>query len=87
MQTVDNAQVTRQAPICNFDSLPDNSFIRQSQLLSLQIVPFSASTLWRLIKSRRFPQPLKLSGAITAWRVGEIRAWLANPYEFGGDHE
>lgn len=67
----------------NFDNLPNEAFIRQSQLINGGIVPFSASTLWRRVKKLRFPQPTKLGDQITAWRVGDIREWLANPAGYG----
>ena len=66
-----------------FDNLPNEAFIRQSQLINGGIVPFSASTLWRRIQAGKFPQPTKLSDQITAFRVGEIRKWLANPAGYG----
>lgn len=59
-----------------FDTLPDSALIRQRQLLA-GIIPFSSATLWRRVKAGAFPAPIKLSdGNITAWRVGEVRAWL-----------
>ena len=70
-----------QAP--SFDSLPDSGFIRASHLVRdikhpnrpvpLQI---SMATLWRYVAAGSFPQPVKLSAGITAWRVGEVRAWM-----------
>lgn len=60
-----------------FDNLPDSALIRQSQLLA-GLVPFSSATLWRRVKAKQFPSPIKLEGGnITAWRVGDVRAWLA----------
>jgi prophage regulatory protein len=56
-----------------FDALPDAAYVRQPQVL--QIVPFSAATLWRQCK-KDFPAPVRLSDRVTAWRVGEIRLWL-----------
>lgn len=55
--------------------LPAEGFIRQSSLIP-DIVPFSASTLWRKVASKEFPAPVKLSERITAWHVEEIREWL-----------
>lgn len=61
----------------HFDSLPDAALIRQRQLL-IGILPFSGATLWRRVKSGDFPQPIKLNeGNVTAWRVGDVREWLA----------
>ncbi|WP_240791975.1 helix-turn-helix transcriptional regulator [Rhodoferax bucti] len=33
-------------------------------------------TLWRKVKSESFPTPVKLSVRVTAWRCGDVRAWL-----------
>jgi len=62
-----------------FDQLPDDAFIRQKPLLSSGLAPFSASTLWRKCRILEYPAPQKISGGITAWRVGDIRQWLADP--------
>lgn len=58
-----------------FDSLPDSALIRQRDLIQ-SVLPFSAATLWRRVKAGTFPQPLKVSAGITAWRVSEVRQWL-----------
>lgn len=70
----------------SFDSLPDSAYIRESQLVqspkrpdSPAPLPFSGPTLWRKVKAGTFPRPLKLSDRVTAWKVGEVRAWLAAP--------
>ena len=51
-------------------------YMRQAQLIP-GIIPFSASTLWRKVKAQTFPAPVKLSENVTAWRVEEVRAWMA----------
>lgn len=54
------------------------SYIRAKELLRL--VPISNATLWRWVSSGKFPKPIKLSSSITAWRVADVRQWLArNP--------
>ena len=53
---------------------PDVGFLRQPQVLA--VVPISKSTLWRRIQQRSFPEPVKLSPGVTAWRVEDIRAWV-----------
>ena len=58
----------------NFDTLPDDARIRASHVV--QIVPFSLATMWRKVKDGTFPAPTKLSAGITAWRLGDVRAWL-----------
>jgi predicted DNA-binding transcriptional regulator AlpA len=59
----------------DFDSLPDSALIRQSALIPF-VIPWSGPTLWRRCKAGDFPKPIKLSAGITAWKVGEVRAWL-----------
>ncbi len=57
------------------EPFPPTRFIRQSELIP-DILPFSSATLWRLVRSGEFPQPVKLSRGITAWRAEEIQAWI-----------
>ena len=57
-------------------TLPSTGFVRQSQLIPI-IVPFSSATLWRKVKSGEFPKPIKLSERVTAWKVEDVRAWIA----------
>ena len=71
------------APIPSFDELPDTAYARLSQLVRdpkhptrTTPLPFSAATAWRKVREGTFPAPLKLGPAITAWRVGDVRAWL-----------
>jgi predicted DNA-binding transcriptional regulator AlpA len=58
------------------DPSKPNQFLRQRDLLN-HYLPFSATTLWRKIKQGEFPQPVKLSPGITAWRLSEVNDWLA----------
>lgn len=61
----------------SFDTKPDVGMVRQAQLIP-SVLPFSATTLWRRVKDKTFPAPVKIAPRCTAWRVGEVRAWLAN---------
>lgn len=54
--------------------MPATGFLRQPQVLGL--VPISKSTLWRRVQDRSFPEPIKLSARITAWRAEDIRRWI-----------
>ncbi len=54
--------------------LPENSFLRLPQVLSL--IPVSKSTWWEGCKSGRFPKPIHLGPRTTVWRVGDIRTFL-----------
>ena len=76
------AQHTTAAIPC-FDELPDSALVRQSQLVRdpkhptrPTPLPFSHATFWRKVKDGTFPKPLKLGERITAWRVGDVRAWI-----------
>ena len=68
--------------VSNFDSLPDDALIRLKDLLEYSVIPFSATTIWRKIKARTFPQPEKVSSNIVAWRCRSIREWLKNPASY-----
>ena len=66
-----------------FDALPNSAYVRAAQLVqspkrpdSTAPLPFSAPTLWRMVKAGTFVKPTKLSARITAWNVGAVRAWL-----------
>ena len=76
-------QPTSNVSAANFDTLPDSAFIREAQLVqspkrpdSPAPLPFSAPTLWRKVKAGTFPKPHRLSERVTAWKVGDVRAWI-----------
>ena len=67
-----------------FDAMPDGAYIREAQLGPspkrpdvATPLPFSAPTLWRKVREGTFCKPYRLSNRVTAWRVGEVRAWMA----------
>jgi prophage regulatory protein len=79
---------SQHSPAFDFSTLDDNAYVRQFALIRSQknphgIVPISAATLWRKVRNGSFPAPVKLSDRITAWRVGDIRAWLTQRNEGG----
>lgn len=63
-------------------TLPQTGYVRQPLLVgdaktgTPGILPFSASTLWRRVRSGSFPAPVKLSERVTAWKAEDIRQWL-----------
>jgi len=66
-----------------FEGLADSAYVREAQLVqgnsrpaSTAPLPFSSPTLWRKVKAGTFPKPVKLSARVTAWKVGNVRAWL-----------
>ena len=62
-------------PLEGLGTLPASGYIRQSRLLA-EVVPISGATLWRKVKAGTFPQPVKLSERVTAWRVEDVRQWM-----------
>ncbi|MFO1314050.1 MAG: AlpA family phage regulatory protein [Burkholderiales bacterium] len=54
---------------------PNLTYVRLSTLLT--IVPMSASSVWRGVRSQKFPAPVKLGPRITAWKLSAIEAYLA----------
>lgn len=59
-----------------FDGLSDAAFVRIPQIVG-PLVPVSRATWWRYVKAGHAPPPVKLSAGVTAWRVGDLRAWLS----------
>ena len=66
-----------------FDQTPDSAYLRERQLVgdkkdptSPRLLPISRATLWRMVRDKRFPAPHKLGPNTTAWRCGDVRAFL-----------
>ncbi|MCG4260723.1 AlpA family phage regulatory protein [Acetobacter senegalensis] len=38
----------------------------------------SRSTIWRRLRSRSFPQPVRLSEQCVRWRADEVDSWIRN---------
>lgn len=71
--------------------LPETGFVRLSQIIGdtgdpdvtppkppiPAVIPVGKSTWWAGVRSGRFPRPVKLGPRITAWRVEDIRALIA----------
>ena len=69
--------MNRTKPNTTFDDLPDVALIQIRPLVDYGVLPYSATTIWRKCRNDDgFPQPIKLSPGITAWRVGDIRKYL-----------
>lgn len=54
--------------------LPATGYVRLSDLRP--ILPFSDSTLWRMVKKSCFPAPVRISERVTAWKAEDVRQWL-----------
>ena len=66
----------------NINDLPDDA-------LSTGADGQAGSTLWRKVAAKEFPEPIRLSARVTAWRMGDVRAWIAAQQSkpFTTDHE
>ena len=63
----------------NFDDLSDDALIRQKDLIAYSVIPFSPATMRRKGKAHTFPEPKKISGNISVFRVSDLRQWLKAP--------
>ncbi len=57
-----------------FRDLADDALVRVRQIVP-QFVPVSEATFWRMVKTGKFPSPIRPSPGVTAWRVGALRLW------------
>jgi prophage regulatory protein len=56
---------------------PPTGFVRLSQILGpAGPIPVSKSTWWNLVRTKVYPQPVKLGPRITAWRATDIVALI-----------
>ncbi|WP_250482087.1 AlpA family phage regulatory protein [Caballeronia sp. NCTM5] len=55
--------------------LPQAGYIRLTKVL--EVVPFSGATLARRVQDGAFPAPVKLGPRLNAWRVDDVRKWIA----------
>jgi predicted DNA-binding transcriptional regulator AlpA len=62
----------------NNNKLPEQGFVRINTIL--KFIPVGKSTWWQGVKDKRYPQPVKLSERVTAWRASDIQE-LINSYE------
>lgn len=58
----------------DFAKLPDCALVRVRQLAP--VVGVSEMSIWRYVKAGTFPKPCKPAPNVTAWRWGDVRAWL-----------
>ena len=61
----------------DYSSLPAEAVLRLPDVLAL--VGLSRASVYAKIAEHRFPAPIKLTSHASGWRMGDIRAWLANP--------
>jgi prophage regulatory protein len=61
----------------DFDSLPAEAILRLPDVIAL--VGLCRASIYARAAQQTFPSPIKLTAHASGWRVGEVRAWLANP--------
>ncbi|RYD62313.1 MAG: AlpA family phage regulatory protein [Verrucomicrobiaceae bacterium] len=42
-----------------------------------EILSLSRVTVWRMVKAREFPPPIRISRGRVAWLESDVRAWIA----------
>jgi predicted DNA-binding transcriptional regulator AlpA len=70
-------------------SLPETGFLRLPQIIGNSktnppipaLIPVSKTTWWQGVKSGKFPKSVKLGERTTAWRVEDIKAYIASQGE------
>jgi len=61
----------------DYSSLPAEAVVRLPDVLAL--VGLSRASVYAKVAEHRFPAPIKLTQHASGWRMGDIRAWLADP--------
>ena len=61
----------------NINTAPDSSDRFLSKREVLRIAGFSAATLWREVRAKRFPAPYCISANRKGYLESEVRAWVA----------
>ena len=51
-----------------------------------EIVPYSASHIWRLERSGHFPQRVRLGGNRVAWLQSEVNSWVESKLAARADY-
>ena len=55
---------------------PENQLIRIRPMARTMLGNPSNSTIYRWIKSEKFPQPIKLSSCCSVWKISEVQTWV-----------
>ena len=64
--------------------LPQEGFVRLKNIIGPgNPIPVGKTAWWVGVGEGRYPQPVKLSPGVTAWRVEAIRELIENPPQTG----
>lgn len=61
----------------DISNLPQEAIIRLPEVISM--VGLSRSSIYSRCTQKLFPSPIKLTAHASGWRLGDVRAWLADP--------
>lgn len=64
-------------PSRNINNLPPDALLRLPEVLAL--VGLCRASIYARAAQGAFPPPIKLTASASGWRLGDIRAWLADP--------
>jgi prophage regulatory protein len=63
------------------DTLPPSKILRKPTVI--ERVGLSGTTIWRLTRARKFPQPIRLSENSVGWLESDVEHWIAERVEAG----
>ncbi|WP_407674285.1 helix-turn-helix transcriptional regulator [Paraburkholderia saeva] len=65
-------------PPLDISTLPGEMMLRTADVV--RIIPVSKSTISRMVKENRFPQPWRVSNRLMLWRVDDIREFIRKQF-------
>lgn len=72
-------------PTRNIANLPPEALLRLPEVVAL--VGLRRASIYARAAQLTFPRPIKLTAHASGWRLGDIRAWLADPTGWKPRHE
>ncbi len=64
-------------PSRDISNLPSEALLRLPEVIAL--VGLCRASIYARASQGAFPPPIKLTAHASGWRLGDIRAWLADP--------
>ncbi|MCR9179178.1 MAG: AlpA family phage regulatory protein [Erythrobacteraceae bacterium] len=61
----------------NIANLPPEALLRLPEVIAL--VGLCRASIYARAAQHSFPRPIKLTAHASGWRLGDVRAWLADP--------
>ncbi|WP_082481234.1 helix-turn-helix transcriptional regulator [Pseudomonas sp. Leaf127] len=55
-------------------------YLKEAEVL--QVTSLSHATIWREVKAKRFPKPIRISPGRVGWRASEIAVWQSAPADW-----